>query len=256
MKTISFIFCLIVISSVSHAQGIKGKVIDGKNKNSLAARIVITDDTGHAYNSYYSKLKGFFTEENGTFFQELKNGNYSVEVFHGIGYLSQKFKINIQNNVLDTVIALHEWYPLKKEGWYNGDGHDHLYTDIKSDAAMLKLVRKICVAQGVDFMFTAQGWAGYNDSTWKEGYAKFNDEKFHVSYGSEMPKYRTGHTWWIGQPTTHGMFESTMSTTYENQYYQSDKGTDWNSEQLPFPQIPDVEIVKRFKQSDGSLAIA
>ena len=33
----------------------------------------------------------------------------------------------------------------------------------------------------------------------EDGYAKFNDERFTLCYGSEMPKYRTGHTWWIGQ---------------------------------------------------------
>jgi hypothetical protein len=256
MRTLLFLFLYFILISVTHAQGIKGTVIDVLSKKPLAARIVITDDTGHVFNSYYSKLKGFFTEENGTFYQDLKNGNYTIEIFHGIDYLSQKFNIRIENNIVDTVIALEQWYPLKKQGWYNGDGHDHLYTDLKPDTAMMKLVRKICVAQGVDFMFTAQGWAGYNDSTWKEGYANFSDDQFHVSYGSEMPKYRTGHTWWIGQPTTHGIFESTMDTTYENQYYQSEKGTNWTFEGLGFPQIPDVEIVKRFKRSDGSLAIA
>lgn len=255
MKTLLILFSYFILTTVTHAQGIKAKILDATTKEPIAARIVIVDDTGHVYNSYYSKLNGFFTEEDGTFNQELKNGKYTIEIFHGIDYLSQKFSFDIQNNLLDTIIALEQWYPLKKEGWYNGDGHDHLYTDLRPDAAMLKLVRKICVAQGVDFMFTAQGWAGYNDSTWKDGYAKFSDEKFHVSYGSEMPKYRTGHTWWIGQQTTHGLFESTMDTTYENQYYQSDKGTDWNFEQLGFPQIPDVEIVKRFKK-EGSLAIA
>jgi hypothetical protein len=255
MKTLVYILSCLIFSA-AYGQGIKAVVLDAENRHPLAARIVITDDTGRVYNSYYSKLKGFFTEENGAFFQDLNNGNYSIEVFHGIDYLSEKFSVKIDNNLLDTVIALKPWHPLKKEGWYNGDGHDHLYTDLKPDTAMMKLVRKICVAQGVDFMFTAQGWSGYNDSTWKEGYDKFSDEKFHVSYGSEMPKYRTGHTWWIGQQTTHGLFEFTMDTTYENQYYQSDKGTDWNFRQLPFPQVPDVEVVKRFKKTDGSLAIA
>jgi hypothetical protein len=250
------VWCCLTIAFALQAQGIKARIVDADTKNSLAARVVIADDTGHVYNSYYSKLKGFFTEENGAFYQELKNGKYTIEIFHGIDYVSQKFNITIQNNVVDTIIALKQWYPLKKEGWYNGDGHDHLYTDLKPDTSMLKLVRKICMAQGVDFMFTAQGWSGYNDTTWKEGYANFSDNNFHVSYGSEMPKYRTGHTWWIGQPTTHGIFESVMDTTYENQYYQSDQGTDWNFQQLIFPQVPDVEIVKRLKEKDRSLAVA
>lgn len=256
MKTTLFVLSCLVFSFFSYAQGIKATILDAATKKPLAARVVITDDTGHVYNSYYTKLKGFFTEEDGTFSLALKNGHYTAEIFHGIDYISQKFDFRIKNDVLDTTINLKPWYPLKKEGWYNGDGHDHLYTDLRPDTAMLKLVRKICIAQGVDFMFTAQGWSGYNDSTWRDGYASFSDEKFHVSYGSEMPKYRTGHTWWIGQSTTYGLFESTMDTSYENQYYQSEQGTNWNFRQLLFPQIPDVEVVKRFKKADGSLAIA
>jgi hypothetical protein len=256
MRTISIFIYLLIVSSTADAQGIKAAIIDSESKKPLAARIVIADDTGHVYNSYYSKLNGFFTEEDGTFFLALKNGHYTIEIFHGIDYISQKFDFRIKDDLLDTIIRLVKWYPLKKEGWYNGDGHDHLYTDLKPDTAMLKMVRKICIAQGVDFMFTAQGWSGYNDSTWQDGYAKFSDEKFRVSYGSEMPKYRTGHTWWIGQSTTHGLFESAMDTSYENQYYQSEHGTGWNFQQLPFSQVPDIELVKRFKKMDGSLAIA
>lgn len=256
MKKIILVSLCLAMYGSSFSQGIQGLVVDAGTKHPLAARIVIRDDTGHVCNSYYSKLNGFFTSENGRFYQDLQNGNYSIEIFHGIDYVSQKFSFIVKNNTIDTVIGLQQWYPLKKQGWYNGDGHDHLYTDLKPDTAMMRLVRKICVAQGIDFMFTAQGWSGYNDSTWKQGYAQFSDEKFQVSYGSEMPKYRTGHTWWMGQQTTHGLFESAMDTAYENQYYQSDKGTDWNFNKLAFPQVPDVEMVKRFKQSDGSLAIA
>ncbi|HUQ65233.1 MAG TPA: hypothetical protein VM101_03715 [Flavitalea sp.] len=245
-----------MLYSSAHSQGIKGAIRDAKTNKPLPSRIIITDDTGHIYNSYYNKLNGFFTEEDGTFFQELKNAHYTLEVFRGIDYVSRKFDIHINGRIIDTTILLDQWYPLKKEGWYNGDGHDHLYTDLRPDTAMLKMVRKICRAQGVDFMCTAQGWSGYNDSTWKSGYAEFTDNNFHFSYGSEMPKYRTGHTWWLGQQSTYGLFESTMDTAYENQYYQSEKGTGWNFEQLPFPELPDIEVVNRFKKSDGSIAVA
>ena len=249
-----FAFLLFVANSVVGQISFSGSVID-ENKKPLAARIVIIDDTGHIYNSYYSKLPGFFTEEDGKFSISLQPGNYVVEIFHGIDYLSEKINIDL-NKDFDTTILLLKWIRLKEEGWYNGDGHDHLYTDNKRDTAMLKLVRKICIAQGVDFMCTAQGWAGYNDSTWKEGYAPFSDDKFLLSYGSEMPKYRTGHTWWLGQSSTRGRFDETMDTIYENHYYQADTGTTWNFNSLPFPNTPDVEIVNRFKNEDHSIAVA
>ena len=127
MKTILFIFSLLIISSRSSSQSIRAAIIDAETKKPLSARIVITDDTGHVYNSYYNRLKGFFTEEDGTFFQELKNGHYTIEIFHGIDYVSDKFSFSIENNKLDTTIALNAWYPLKKEGWYNRDHWDNVF---------------------------------------------------------------------------------------------------------------------------------
>src|SRR5205085_3199318 len=58
------------------------------------------------------------------------------------------------------------------------------------------------------------------------------------------------------QQFTYRLFESTMDTAYENQYYQLESGTDWNFQNLPFPQLPDVEVVKRLKKQDGSIAVA
>ncbi|MEP6596645.1 MAG: hypothetical protein ABJA71_11900, partial [Ginsengibacter sp.] len=236
--------------------GIKGKVFDYKIGAKLSARIVISDDSGNVSNSYYNVLPGFFTEEDGTFEELLKPGNYSITIFHGIDYESQKIPFTIkQEKGFNAEIYLKPWSPLKKKGWVCGDGHDHLYTEKKPDSEMVATLRKICLAQGIDFVCTAQGWAGYNDSTWREGYSKFSDVRFAISYGSEMPKYCTGHTWWLGQTSTRNYFWNAMDTSYENQYYQAEKGTTWDFQQLPFPFIPDVEVVQRFKIIDHSIAV-
>jgi hypothetical protein len=120
---------------------------------------------------------------------------------------------------------------------------------------MLDTVRRIFLAQGIDFLCTAQGWAGYDDSTWRTGYAPFNDERLMVHYGSEMPKYRTGHTWWLGQTSTKGIYWKTMDTTYENHYYQSERGTSWTFDTLKFPQVPDIELVQKFRKRDSAVAV-
>jgi hypothetical protein len=253
---IFFVAGILLCCPASSQTGVRGLVTDSATKAPLPARIVISDDTGHVYNSYYSKLPGFFTSPDGSFQLDLPAGHYTLQVFHGIDYLSKNFPLEIkEGGTTDANVQLHQWYPLKKNGWYCGDGHDHLYTDNKPDTAMAALVRKICLAQGVDFMFTAQGWLGYNDSTWRKGYASFSDEHFQLQYGSEMPKYRTGHTWWLGQTSTRNYFWNTMDSTYENQYYQSDKGTTWTFNTLPLANIPDVEVVPRLKSADRSLAI-
>jgi hypothetical protein len=236
--------------------GIKGKIFDNTTGANLSARIVISDDSGNISNSYYKALPGFFTEEDGTFEELLKPGNYSMSIFHGIDYESQKMSFTIkQEEGFNAQIYLKPWSPLKKKGWVCGDGHDHLYTDKKPDTAMVATLRKICLAQGIDFVCAAQGWAGYNDTTWRNGYARYSDNNFTISYGSEMPKYRTGHTWWLGQTSTRNYFENVMDTSYENHYYQIEQGTTWNFKELTFPFIPDVEVVERFKTADYSIAV-
>ncbi len=237
--------------------GIKGHVFDASTKSTLSARIVINAADGKDIKSYYTHLPGFYTQEDGSFEKELAPGKYTFQVFHGIDYVSNnpvEFEI-FPDKGIEADIFLEPWFDLRAAGWVNGYGHCHLYTDNKPDPDMAARVRRICLAQGVDFVCTTQGWSGYNDSTWVEGYKAFTDDRFILHYGSEMPKYRTGHTWWLGQKSTLGYYWPTMDTTYENQYYQSPVSTNWNFQTLPFPNIPDVEVVQRYKEIDTSIAI-
>src|SRR5436190_19237396 len=190
--------------------GIRGRIFDGESKKHLPSRIVITDSSGKVVESYYQNLPGSFTNEDGSFEITLDPGQYELTVFHSIDYESQKMRLVVtRDSGSQAEIHLHPWYPLKKNGWVCGDGHDHLYTDKKPDTAMAATLRKICLAQGIDFVCAAQGWAGYNDSNWREGYSRFSDSNFLLYYGSEMPKYRTGHTWWLGQKSTRDYFWNT-----------------------------------------------
>lgn len=241
---------------ISNFRGIRGNIREAESGKGLAARIAIKDSDGNIIDTYYDKSPGFFTEEDGSFSKDLPAGKYEMEVSHGIDRLSSKVEFEIsETQGVEAQIYLESWFDLKKEGWVNGDGHCHLYTDNKPDNEMAALVRKICLAQGVDFVCAAQGWAGYNDSTWEEGYKKFSDDKFILHYGSEMPKNRTGHTWWIGQTSTLNYYSSSMDTTYENQYYQAHEGTHWDFDHLSFPNIPDIEVVQRLKDQDHAVAI-
>ncbi len=236
--------------------GVKGRVHDAETGKVLSARIVIAGKDSNVVRSYYTMLPGFFTKDDGTFEEKLEPGTYHVSVFHGFDYESQESNLEITpEHGYDLDIYLKPWVRLKDAGWVNGGGHCHLYTEKKPDNEMLALVRQICLAQGVDFLCAAQGWGGYNDSTWREGYARFSDDRFILSYGSEMPKYRTGHTWWLGQKSTRGYFWSTMDTTYENNYYQAGTGTKWTFRDLKFPFIPCPDVVSRIRKADDAVAI-
>jgi hypothetical protein len=237
-------------------QGIKGNVYDAESGESLSARIVLKDEKGSIIDSYYSHIPGFYSNEDGSFEKSLEPCKYILSVFHGIDYQSIETELTIAPDQGYVIKAnLKPWMNLKENGWVNGGGHCHLYTEKDQDFEMIQKVRQICLAQGVDFMCAAQGWAGYNDSTWRKGYEALNDNRFLLHYGSEMPKYRTGHTWWIGQTSTRNLFWETMDENYEQQYYQSHTAENWTFDDINFPYIPGIEVVQRFKKADNSVAI-
>ena len=239
----------------SGATGIKGKVTDAETGKPLPARIVLENQDGNVFGSYYKKYPGFFTAEDASFQFDVSPGQYSLKVYRGIDYLSQSHEIQVlENQTVQMAVALEPWVPLRELGWVNGEGHAHLYTDKHPDDDMLGLVRKICVAQGIDFISTNQGWGGYNDDNWRKGYAKFSDKKFLLHYGAEMPKYRTGHTWWLNLKSCRHFFEAAMDTMYETGYYQSPVGERWQFKDLPFPNIPDVELIPRFQKAENAVA--
>jgi hypothetical protein len=235
--------------------GIFGRVYDAATKKPLPSRIVCRGSDGQMHGSYYQNFPGYFTEQNGSFKMALPAGEYTLEFFHGFDFLSKKRQIVVDNDqLLEINVELEPWAPLRQRGWVNGDGHAHLYTEKTGDEEMLQTVSRICRAQGVDFLCTNQGWAGYDDESWREGYGKYSDDQFSLFYGAEMPKYRTGHIWWLGLNSTHGYFSASMDSMYENRYYQTADNPHWDFDHLPFPNIPDVQIVPQIKRAENALA--
>ena len=145
---------------------------------------------------------------------------------------------------------------LRELGWANGDAHAHLYSDTRRDEAMTATVRRICRAQGVDFLCANQTWAGYRDEDWREGYAKVSDRRFRLFYGAEMPKYRTGHTFFYGLQSTRGVFDGAMDESFENNYHLVEQNPRWSFDSVPFPNIPDIEVVSRPKTAEDAVAVA
>jgi len=236
--------------------GLVLRIVNEKTMEPLAARVSIKSEEGKYIGTYYEHLPGIFTNEDGTLRIMLEPGSYEVSVYGGIDFKSCSFTVEVdENRGVQGEVYLEPWMPLEARGWMNIAGHCHLYTERKPDPMMAHRVRTICVAQVVDAVFTAQGWAGYGDDSWKEGFERFSDNKFRLYFGSEMPKYRTGHTWWIGQKSTCDYYDATMDTTYENQYYQVAREEVWNFNERPFPNVPDVEVVQRIKQRDGALDV-
>ncbi len=237
-------------------QGITGIVVDQKTGFALPSRIEVYNEAGELQETYYKFIPGIVTNEDGSFRMTLSPGKYKIKVSHSIDYLSQEnaFEITSVSGV-DATIALAPWVALHEKGWINGESHAHLYTEKKPDSEMLHSVRKIARAQGIDFICAVQGWAGADDTSWKKDYAAISDSHFLMSYGAEMPKYRTGHTFWLGLESTKNFFWNTMDTVYENLYYQSLTATHWDFASVDLPNFPDIELVPRLARAQHAAAI-
>ena len=231
------------------------RVVDAATREPLPSRVVVRDGRGRLVESRYRTLPGLFTDEQGRLDLTVDAGAYTVEAFRGIDHLSGERRVDVRpGSRAEVVVPLEEWLDLRAKGWANGDAHAHLYGDTESDHEMLATVRRICRAQGVDFLCACQTWAGFRDATWRDGFGAHSDGRFRLLYGAEMPKYRTGHTFWYGLESTRGLFEPAMDTTYENGYYQSPVGTGWTYDSLPFPAIPDLELVARLRAAEDAAA--
>lgn len=150
-------------------------------------------------------------------------------------------------------VYLKPWVKLTNLGWINGECHDHFYSEQPDNLAMLSTARQICLGQGVDFLCVCQGWAGFNESSLKQAISQLSDDRFFLHFGAEMPKYRFGHTWWLGMDSARHYFEQTMDTVYER-YYRSARNT-LNADDMAFPFIPSVEVVPRLRADLNAIAI-
>ena len=232
------------------------RVVDAETGQPLPARVVVRDAAGKVVESRYEHLPGLFTDEQGALEMPLRPGAYTLEVLRGIDSLSREVAFNVHPGVgVEAAVPLEPWLRLRPMGWANGDAHAHLYSDTSGDPAMLATVRRICRAQGVDFLCACQGWAGYAGAGWRDAFAAHSDARFRLLYGAEMPKYRTGHTFWFGLDSTRGLFDDSMDVTYENGYYQSPSGSGWTFDSLPFPAIPDLELVPRLRAAEDAVAV-
>jgi len=232
------------------------EVEDAGTGAALPARVIVRDAAGKVAKSEYELLPGLFTDEGGRLELPLPPGRYSVDVHHGIDHLSQQQTVEVAPGAASRVrLALEPWVKMRQRGWANGDAHAHLYTDTRHDEAMTATVRRLCRGQGVDFICACQTWAGYRDDDWREGYAKVSDDRFRLLWGAEMPKYRTGHTFWLGLQSTRGIFDATMDDVFEKLYHEVETTPRWSFDTVPFPYVPDVEVVSRMREAEDAVAV-
>jgi hypothetical protein len=87
------------------------------------------------------------------FIADLPEGKYSIEVYHGMEYLPEKYTFMVDGKNDKTIsIALRRWINMNKEGWYSGDTHVHFLSDrsalLESQAEDLNIINIVATKWG------------------------------------------------------------------------------------------------------------
>ncbi len=124
----------------------------------------------------------------GTFSVDVTPGTYTYDAMHGFDYNFTTGTTTVAANQPDKItIELTPWVKLNQLGWYNGEAHAHINGRTEKDKAMVKGVHQIARAQGLDFLYAVQGWAGFNEDNWAEAEKLGSDQKFSLLFGAEIP---------------------------------------------------------------------
>ena len=87
------------------------RVVDAARGTPLPARVVVRDAAGKAVKSEYEHLPGVFTADDGALELPLSPGRYTLEVHHGIDFVSQQHPFEVRPGAGTTArIALEPWW--------------------------------------------------------------------------------------------------------------------------------------------------
>ncbi len=241
-------------AELEHLVTVHGKVIDATTKAPLPARVIIRDSNHKVIATFFEYFPGTFTALDGTFTTKIPPGKYTFEATRGFDYIRalQTVVIKAEDNP-EIILALKPWVNMRARGWVNGDASAHLDSKRPWDANLLKLVHRISRAQGIDFIFANQGWAGYDEDRWDLAQSLGSDERFHLFFGAEFPKSRFGHSWWLGIDNTCAYLKASTDPGMHDFYRSKDQYFD--EKVYPYTRIPGFEIVSRFKVAKNGVAV-
>ena len=112
-------------TAACRAATLAGRVIDSETGAIIPATIAILASDGNTITDHPSFEAGFRSP--GTFEKQLPPGETTIVVTRGYDYLAVRRRLTLAGDErrVETFV-LQRRSPLRREGWYCGDNHDHM----------------------------------------------------------------------------------------------------------------------------------
>ena len=151
------LFVFLLAAATAHPASIAGRVIDSETGATIPATITIRASDGAIVTDHPSFQAGF--RSSGTFEKQVPAGDTTIAVSRGFDYLPirRRFTLAADERRTET-FELRRRSPLRREGWYCGDNHDHMIHGERTILVDFPYVALAARAEGLDYLAVAQDW--------------------------------------------------------------------------------------------------
>jgi len=94
----------------------------------------------------------------------------------------------------------YQHYDKSAQGWWSGDGHQHIIANGSNPAALHTEIVDVCRARHLQWLCLCQPWCLSKAQLELRGplaFEQWQEDDVQVWLGGELPKTRYGHTWWL-----------------------------------------------------------
>ncbi|HYK88969.1 MAG TPA: CehA/McbA family metallohydrolase, partial [Acidobacteriota bacterium] len=203
----------VVLQAVSAAPAgtpsatIVGRVVDAGTGRIVPCTVAIRSGDGQLITDHESFRAGFRSA--GEFVQTVPPGEVDIKISRGFDFIAIERKVQLQPGERYRLdIALRRRSPLRREGWYVGDNHDHMIHGERKIVVDFEYAALAARAEGLDYLALAQHWNVPTETPEALGQAceRSSTPDFLLTWNLEAPKnyWRgdvskcLGHGWTVG----------------------------------------------------------
>jgi TolB protein len=201
------LFLFLLAAPAARPATIAGRVIDAETGETIPATITIRASDGLIVTDHPSFQAGFRSP--GTFEKQLPAGDATIAVSRGFDYLSIQRSLTLTADERRTeTFELRRRSPLRREGWYCGDNHDHMIHGERSILVDFPYVALAARAEGLDYLAVAQDWnvSKVSAEELERATSALSQSDLTLTWNLEAPKnywqgdasHTLGHGWTVG----------------------------------------------------------
>ena len=211
MKHLSVVW-LLLLEAAAFAAGdapsakIVGRVVDARTGRPVPCTVMIQPAGGPILTDHPSFRRGF--RSTGEFEKNVPAGEVVIRISRGFDFVAVERQAYLKaGEVLPIDVELRPRSPLRLEGWYTGDSHDHMIhgeRNVLVDFAYAALAGR---AEGLDYLALAQHWNIEEETpeALQKACERVSTPDFLLTWNLEEPKnyYRgdvskcLGHGWTV-----------------------------------------------------------